>query len=297
MPDLMNTKEVAEYLRIKERKVYDLVATRAIPCSRVTGKWLFPKELIDLWVASGADAAPPGMKRDRAQPPPVVAGSHDPLLDWALRESGGGLALRGGGSLDGLRRLAAGEAAVCGMHALDPDGEAYNVPMIEQGLPGLDVVAIEWAVRTQALLVAPGNPLGIAGIADLKAKRPRVVMRQADAGAHLLLMHLLAKAGIRPSELIVADPPAGTETELGLAVLEGRADVGLGALAVGRQLKLDAIPARDERFDLVMRRRDYFEPPVQALLAFARTPAFRDRAEAMGGYDVSGTGTVRFNGP
>ena len=53
--ELMNTREVAEYLRIKERKVYDLVRQKRIPCTRVTGKWLFPKHLVDLWVAEGTN--------------------------------------------------------------------------------------------------------------------------------------------------------------------------------------------------------------------------------------------------
>ena len=44
---MMSTREVAEYLRVKERKVYDLVRRRQIPCTRVTGKLLFPKLLID----------------------------------------------------------------------------------------------------------------------------------------------------------------------------------------------------------------------------------------------------------
>ena len=56
-PELMTTKEVAAYLRIKERKVYDLISARRIPCSRVAGKWLFPKGLIDLWVVQNSDGS------------------------------------------------------------------------------------------------------------------------------------------------------------------------------------------------------------------------------------------------
>src|SRR3546814_23014 len=78
--DMMTTREVADYLRIKERKVYDLVRLNRIPCTRVTGKLLFPKNLIDRWMAdSTATAATEG-----AAPPPVMAGSRDPLLDWAV---------------------------------------------------------------------------------------------------------------------------------------------------------------------------------------------------------------------
>jgi excisionase family DNA binding protein len=53
--EFMNTKEVADYLRIRQRKVYALLRAKRIPCSRVTGKWLFPKHLIDLWVAENTD--------------------------------------------------------------------------------------------------------------------------------------------------------------------------------------------------------------------------------------------------
>ncbi|MEE9318599.1 MAG: helix-turn-helix domain-containing protein, partial [Rhodospirillales bacterium] len=82
---MMTTREVAEYLRIKERKVYDLVRGKRIPCTRVTGKLLFPKNLIDQWVAEGTEF--PGMAAAMKPAPAIVAGSHDPLLDWSLRES------------------------------------------------------------------------------------------------------------------------------------------------------------------------------------------------------------------
>ena len=83
MSELMTTAEVAEYLRIKERKVYDLVRQGEIPCSRKAGKWLFPKTLIDRWVLQGVRASAVAM----GPAPAIIAGSHDPLLDWAVRVS------------------------------------------------------------------------------------------------------------------------------------------------------------------------------------------------------------------
>ena len=50
--DYLTTSEVAAYLRVKERTVYDLVARKAIPCSRVTGKLIFPRRLVDRWLDS-----------------------------------------------------------------------------------------------------------------------------------------------------------------------------------------------------------------------------------------------------
>jgi len=292
MSDFMTTKEVAAYLRIKERRVYELVRQRAIPCTRVTGKWLFPKTLIDLWLADKVEG-----ERPAQAPPPVIAGSHDPLLDWAVKESNCGLALLPGGSLDGLKRFGEGAALAAGLHLFDAETGAYNVPTVSGTFPALGAVLIEWACRRQGLVVAAGNPLGIASLRDLTAKGARVVARQPEAGSYLLLAHLLEQAEMALADLDCIDETARSETDLGLAILEGRADAGLAVEAAAGTLKLDFVPLADERYDLLMRRRDYFEPPMQGLLAFAGSPAFAARAAQMGGYDLSGTGTVRFNGP
>ena len=292
--EMMNTHEVAAYLRIKERKVYDLVRAGKIPCTRVTGKWLFPRALIDQWVAdhtaAGATTGEPGNAS-----PPVVAGSHDPLLDWALRESRCGLAALPGGSLDGLARLVAGEAALCGLHVFDAESGTYNEPLVRRTVDDQDVVLLQWAWRSQGLVVAPGNPLGLRAIDDLRIKRPRVVPRQQGAGSQLLLVHLLSEAGVRLDELDLQAQPARSESDLALAVVEGKADVGLAIEAVAQRFRLDFLPLVRERFDLLVRRAAYFEPPCQALFAFARSPALRQRAAELAGYDVSDLGQVVWN--
>ena len=88
MPDLLTTDEAAAYLRLSERKLYELVANGAVPCTKVTGKWLFPKAALDRWLVGGSG---PACALAQAPAPPIVGGSHDPLLEWALRESGSGL--------------------------------------------------------------------------------------------------------------------------------------------------------------------------------------------------------------
>ncbi len=290
----MTTKEVAAYLRIKERKVYDLVQGGDIPCTRVTGKWLFPKHLVDLWIARGTRF--PHMVAELARPsPPIVVGSHDPLLEWALRESACDLALLPGGSLDGLERFGRGEAMLCGLHVMDADSGDYNTHAVTEATSGLDAVMIAWAVREQGLVLAPGNPLGISGVADLKAQKARVALRQPEAGSRILFNHLIAEAGIRLGDLDTLAEPLRGETDLALAVLEGKADAGIAVRAVAAQYRLDFVPLHSERYDLLLRRRDYFEPPVQALLAFTRTEAFLTRAREMPGYDVGDLGHVRFN--
>lgn len=292
----MTTKEVAEYLRIKERKVYDLVAAGEIPCTRVTGKWLFPRHLIDLWLARSS-TFPKIAAGHATPPPPVIVGSHDPLLEWAVRGARCDLALMPGGSLDGLQRFARGEAAACGMHVRDLTDGGYNIAAVSAVTVGLDCVLVEWAWRDQGLMVVKGNPLDIQSIEDAAAKKARIVLRESHAGSSVLFQYLANAAGLENKNFNVAEVEARSETDLGLAIVEGRADTGLGVRAAAQQLGLDFLPLHRERYDLLVRRRDYFETPMQRLLTYARTDVFAERAAAMGGYNIAGLGIVHFNTP
>jgi excisionase family DNA binding protein len=285
----MTTAEVAGYLRLRERTIYEMVSRRQIPCSRATGKLLFSRALIDAWVEAGTEM-PPG----RAPAAPrVYAGSSEPLLEWAIRRSGSGLAVLVGGSRRGLELIARGEALLAGTHLLDDASGTYNLPQIRALVPQADIVAIRWARRTQGLLVAPGNPLGITGLADVAARGLRLARRGAGSGSQVLLETLLRRAGLA---LPPADGERVAETQGDLAgmIAMGEADCGLGIAAAAAGLGF--LPLWEaEAFDLVMRRRDYFEPPVQRLLAFARGPEFARRAAFLGGYDVGGLGDVCYN--
>lgn len=293
-PELLTVQEVAEYLRLKERKVYDLVAQRQIPCTRISGKWLFPRTQIDLWLKQHSEYH---MSEPAIATPAVLVGSHDPLLEWAIREAGFPFAIQAAGSLPGLNRFADGGAALCGIHLFDPTSGEYNLPAVRELLKIDGYVVLEWAWRRQGLVLAAGNPLGIRLLPDLVRTGARVAQRQIGAGSQVLQLYLLAQAGIQPEQLNLLPTPAHSETDIGLAVLEGQADAGLAIEATARQLKLDFLPLTRERYDLVIRRRDYFEPPFQQLLRYTRTPTFAEKAAALGGYDVGGSGTVRYNSP
>lgn len=293
-PEFLTTRELAELLRVKQRKVYELAASGEVPCRKVVGKLLFPRAEVEAWL-QGAQAAPAARPVGEARPN-VVVGSHDPLLEWALRESGSGLAAFLDGSLDGLERLRRGEALAGGLHLLeDDDGTAFNRRHVREALAGEPVVLLEWAWRQQGLIVAAGNPHGIVSLADLK--RRRLVPRQPAAGTRLLLQRLAAREGLALDALELLEPPARTQTDAAQAVAHARADVALGLACAAAQFRLDFVPLSRERYDLVVYRRAYFEPPFQRLLAFCRQPAFRQQADALGGYDVSGFGRVHYNGP
>jgi excisionase family DNA binding protein len=286
---MMDTREVAAYLRLKERRVYDLVKANALPHVRATGKLLFPRAQIDAWLAakSGASVA-------RAEAA-IIAGSHDPLLEWAARESGSGFAVLACGSSAGVERFAEGAATVAALHWLDRASGEYNVPLVRTRLPGADVVVVEWARRTQGLVLAPGNPLQIRTMADLARRKARVVERQPGSGGRELFDHLAERAGVARDRLSLLARPVRAETDIAAAIKDGKADAGIAIEAAARTHGLAFIPLVTERFDLVLRRRDYFEPQMQALLAFARGEEFRGQARALGGYDVGNVGRVVLN--
>jgi putative molybdopterin biosynthesis protein len=296
MPDMLTLKEAAALLRLSERALYELARARRLPAAQLGGKWIFPRDQLRRWLQ--AQAAPPGSAA-RVDPPPIIAGSHDPLLDWAVRQSGCGLALRAGGSLDGVLALAEGAALAAAAHLPDPDTDspmgAFNEPAVREAMPEGGVAGITWAWREQGLILTPGNPLGLARVADLARPGLRVAGRQSRAGSHVLLLHLLAEAGLRLDQLRFLAEPAMAEDEVAAAVAEGRAEAGFGIRAVAAARGLGFVPLVRERFDLVMRHRDYFGAPVQSLLAFARTEAFCARAARMGGYEVGETGRVAFS--
>jgi putative molybdopterin biosynthesis protein len=193
-------------------------------------------------VASHAQVAPRPPRSSEGQRPLVAACGHDPLLEWALRESRSGIAGFFEGALDGLQRAQAGDCVAAGLHI--PEGGEWNVAAVAARFTDEPWVLIEWARRARGLIMRPER----------------------------------------------------SETDLAMAIADGRADVGLGIAAAARQFKLDFAPLIEERFDLLVWRKAYFDPPFQKLVALCLSETFRDKAKALGGYDVSGFGTVRFNG-
>jgi|SRR5690606_21107285 excisionase family DNA binding protein len=290
--ELLTTAEAAEYLRLKERKLYELVAERQIPCTKVTGKWLFPRADLDRWLLAGM-MRPHGVVP--ADPPPIVGGSHDPLLQWALSESRAGLAIMPEGSEAGYRRFLRGEviAAAIHFHDLDDPEKDANFEIVSREPTLYDAVLIGFAAREQGLLVLPGNPLGLMSIRDVLYKKARLVVRPEGAGAQQLLLALLKKEGAQLKD-VAATLEAPTGPDIAQAIRAGHGDCGVATRAVATSAGLDFVPLLMERFDLLMRQRDAFRPQLQKLLKLLGTSQFATRAAELGGLDISGAGSVRW---
>ena len=289
-PARLTVAEIARHLRLGTRKVYDLVARKGLPHVRLGGKLLFELDEVERWLAksAGGSAPRPGL------PPAVIGGSHDPLLDWAVRESRCGLAMLTQGSGDGLQRLARGEVSAALMHLPSADLADFNRAEAGEHLRGRNVALVEWARREQGLLVARGNPKKVRAVADLARKGVAVAARQAGAGSAVLLERLLAREGLDRRRLRVSVTTMG-ENDLAMAVKAGEADAGLGTRAAAAPLGLDFVPLVVERLDLGVSRAAWFEAPLRALFAFAHGRRFAEHARSLAGYDISGLGTVTWN--
>ena len=75
------------------------------------------------------------------------------------------------------------------MHVYEPESEDWNIDHVNQVLQGMPVVVVEWAARSQGLILPPGNPKSIDGIADLADQK--FIPRQKQAGSYVLLSQLL----------------------------------------------------------------------------------------------------------
>ncbi len=50
--NLLTIEEVAKYLRVKKRTIYDWVKKGKIPAIKAVGQWRFKRETIDAWLES-----------------------------------------------------------------------------------------------------------------------------------------------------------------------------------------------------------------------------------------------------
>ncbi|MCG7519595.1 helix-turn-helix transcriptional regulator [Ruegeria sp. Ofav3-42] len=287
MSEYLTTKELADLLRIGERKAYDLASSGEVPCVRAMGKLLFPRAEVIAWL----NASRSGPKVAEPPLPPIVAGSHDPLLDWALRESGSGLATYYDGSFDGLTRLSDRNAQAAALHIHEDGG--FNIRALRDTLGEAPVVLFEVAHRQRGLLLAPGVT-DIQGFANLKGRR--VILRQDSAASQRLFDAQLDAHGMTRDDLETLPTCARTEEELAIALHDSKAEAGFGLGALAGLYDLGFVPTHSERLDLAIWRRAYFDEPMLKLLSFLQSERFATRADEFGGYDLSGLGTIHHNG-
>jgi len=299
MKKLLSTKEVAEFLNVNEKMVYSLVSEKGLPATKITGKWLFPKHLVEQWVEANTINYP-----DNGVPLPpyegllIITGSNDPLLDRAIslfntHQTDQIAVFANLGSMGGLTALRRQLCHIASSHLLQEDESEYNFDFAFKELDQMPAI-VNFCRREQGILVQKGNPKKISAAADLARKGVKIVNRSLSTGTRLLLDRELKKAGISGEKIEGYSYEVSRHLDVGLEILSGRADAGPGIRAVAGLLDIDFIPLRWERFDLMISKERFFDEGIQRFLGLLHEKEFREIATILEGYDVNLGGKMVF---
>lgn len=229
----------------------------------------------------------------------LAIGSHDLTIDLLaslMKERSDGritISSSNVGSMGGLLAVDRGIAHFAGSHLLDTETGDFNRSYIRRYVKNTRVELVTLVHRWQGFMIARGNPKGIRGIHDLARPDVSMVNRQAGSGTRILLDYELQKAGIDSSAIAGYRSEEYTHMSVAMAVVSGRADVGLGILAAAAALDLDFIPVSRERYDLVIPADLMEDERIGSLLDLIRSRRFIEEVKALGGYEVEETGRVQ----
>ena len=205
-----------------------------------------------------------------------IAGSHDPLLVEVVAERAG-CELSVLGSSEAVRQLLAGQADLAGFHcgALAPEAAGPPFASVQASA---DLAVRPVFEREQGWMLAPGNPLGIRGVADLAGGGVRYVNRQKGSGTRLWFDRLLEAAALGPAAIRGYGVEEFTHQAVAAVIACGEADAGLGARAAAERLGLDFVPVGWEVYYLAASRS------LGAALLDALADDLAGRAGRLAGY-------------
>jgi putative molybdopterin biosynthesis protein len=303
MRTFLSTKEVAQFLDVNEKMIYTLVAEKGLPATKITGKWLFPRHLVEQWIETNTINYPESV----SHLPPyegllIISGSNDPLLEKTItlfnHLHADHIAVFGNlGSMGGLRALRQNLCHMASSHLLQDDDEDYNFEFASRELDH-DPAIVNFCRREQGIIIRKKNPKKISGITDLARKDIKIVNRAVGTGTRLLFDKELKKAGINGESMDGYFNEVQRHMDVGLEVLSGKADAGPCIRYVAALLGLEFVPLRWERYDLLIGKDRFFDKGVQVFLSLLHDEKFQKMAGALTGYDLKNTGNMVFqNGP
>ena len=287
----MSVRQVAEYLHLNEKKIYELVKEQQIPATKVTGKWLFPRGLVDRWLTESANG---GTLTDRL----TISGSDDPLLYRLILAHTHEIDARGlvnytpTGTRMGLKLLQARRVDACCMHWGPSDESSFRHPaLLQQHRQHRQWVLLHLFKREQGLMVHPDVMAQINDKQELFDHKWRWVQRQSGAGSQSFLMEVLGKAGGNVDDLNLAAKAHSEHEAAGLIVMR-QADVAPGPRSAATESGLEFISMGWESFDIAMTRGILFRHLFQDLLKRLQSDQAQRIAGMLQGYDLSACGQL-----
>ena len=231
----------------------------------------------------------------------TLSASHDDALvalrtHAAAQADAGALHLdiRFTGSVDAIRALNEGRCTLAGFHTVEhPAADSLTArtykPLLQPGLHKI----IGFAQRTQGLIVAPGNPLGLGSLADVARTSARFLNRPLGTGTRVLLDDLLVQAGVEAQAIRGYALNEPSHTAIAQAVAAGAADVGMGIEVAARARGLDFVPLVHERYHLACLKASLDQPATLALRNLLQTPEWLAQMATLPGYSPWQCGEVQ----
>lgn len=295
-PRFMNVKQVSSYLQLNEKKIYALVSEGKIPGTKITGKWMFPKALIDNWIIESSHG---GLLTDRL----IVAGSDDSLMQRVIMQIANNIQSNAlvsytcTGTRLGLSLLSHHKADVCAMH-WGPYEESHlrHPALLQQYAQHHNWVLVRLFKREQGLLIDK-ELLKAIDSDDLKSileKNLRWCSRQSGAGSHRFLQETLQHFNIQEENLKISCT-ALSERDSASRIAMKQADVAPGTRSIATEFSLGFIPIGWEAFDIALYRGVYFRTLFQSLLEEIKSETCQILADQLGGYDFSETGKLMWS--
>ena len=228
----------------------------------------------------------------------VAIGSHDPLLDelanlMHLENPDIYMSSSHVGSMGGIMAIRRGETHAAGCHLLNEADGTYNTAYLEKYFPNGGLRQVECVGRTQGLMIARGNPLGLQSFGDIARPGVRYVNRQKGSGTRILADYLCRKEGVDPAAVYGYDREEFTHTSVAAQIAAGTADAGMGIYSAARLYDLEFLPVCVEQYDLLIPDYAWDTPAVRQLIRTLKSEAFRARLLELGGYTVEHPGEVR----
>ena len=235
-----------------------------------------------------------------------VAASHDLVLAqlrdaWHRRH---GVAIAFHGSAEAIDLYVAGRADVAGFHVAEtgadpgfgktgsdlrfagPGTPFTRDPLLARLDPAGDAV-LPFVERTQGLILPRGNPAGVRSLADLVAKRLRLVNRQPGSGTRIALEGLVARERLAPGDIVGWTREEFTHAAVAATVAAGEADAGFGLQAAAAQLGLAFVPLAHERYAFACRRRELADPRLRAFRRLIASPTVAKVVAPLPGYRLA----------
>jgi len=284
MSDYFTTDELASILRIKPRKIYDLVSKNQVPYTKVMGKLLFSKKEVNEWLNLNQS------KQNKYSLPKVILGSHDPLLEETLKRSNCGIAISFDGSIKGLYRMNNFEGFASGLHVFENKKDQWNIETVKKELTNNEVVLMEWAKRSRGLVFKKNRNL-INSIKDLN--NLNFASRQDGSGTKIYFDYLLKKNKLDQKIFKIINT-FYTETDAVMSVYEGESDFTFGLKSEAIKLNLDFVELEKERFDIIIDRRSFFEENFQILMKYCSSEQFKKLLVKFDGYDMTDFGKFHY---